>query len=85
LISYALTTGTNGGGSVTPGGTYPAGTTVTLSASPDATHRFTDWSGDATGSIPSIAVTLDRAKFVQANFTGKTPQTIAFPRRVTAH
>ncbi len=78
-ISYALTTGTNGGGSVTPGGTYPAGTTVTLAASPDATHRFTAWSGDATGSAPTTAVTLDRAKFVQANFTGKTPQTIAFP------
>lgn len=76
--SFALTTSATGGGSVTPGGTYPAGTVVTLSATPDATHRFTNWSGDASGGSPSVAVTIDRAKFVQANFTGKTSQTILF-------
>ena len=65
-------------GNVTPGGVYPAGTVVTVSATPDATHRFFDWSGDASGAAPSIAVTMDRAKFVQANFVPKTSQSIAF-------
>lgn len=76
--SFALTTGTTAGGSVTPGGTYPAGSIVTVSATPDATHRFTDWTGDASGTVSTIAVTMDRAKFVQANFTAKAAQTIAF-------
>ncbi|MBL9186731.1 MAG: hypothetical protein JNK23_04585 [Opitutaceae bacterium] len=75
---YALTTAATAGGSVTPGGVYPAGSIVTVGATPDATHRFFDWSGDASGAAPSIAVTMDRAKFVQANFVPKTAQTIAF-------
>jgi uncharacterized repeat protein (TIGR02543 family) len=75
---YALTTAATAGGSVTPGGVYPAGTVVTVTATADATHRFFDWSGDASGGANSIAVTMDRAKFVQANFVPKTAQTIAF-------
>jgi uncharacterized repeat protein (TIGR02543 family) len=76
--SFALTTAATAGGSVTPGGTYPAGTVVTVSATPDATHRFVDWTGDATGNVPTAVVTLDRAKFVQANFTPRSSQTISF-------
>ncbi len=78
LASFALTTAATSGGTVTPGGTYPPGTIVTITASPDATHTFTGWAGDATGLLPTIPVTLDRAKFVQANFTGKAAQTITF-------
>jgi uncharacterized repeat protein (TIGR02543 family) len=76
--SFALTTAATAGGSVTPGGTYPAGTVVTVAATPDATHRFVDWTGDAAGTATTTAVTLDRAKFVQANFTPRSSQTIAF-------
>jgi uncharacterized repeat protein (TIGR02543 family) len=75
---FALTTAASGGGTVTPGGIYPAGTVVTLTATPDALYRFTGWSGDAAGTTANTAVTVDRAKFVQANFTGKTAQTISF-------
>lgn len=78
LKSFALTTNALSGGSTTPGGTYPYGTTVTVAAMPDALHYFTGWSGDANGSVPSIAVLLDRAKFVQAQFAAKAAQTISF-------
>jgi hypothetical protein len=76
--SFALTTTAGSGGSVTPGGTYAAGTVVTVAATPDAFHRFSGWTGDASGLATSIAVTLDRAKLVQANFAAKAPQTITF-------
>ena len=76
--NFALTTAASPGGGVTPGGTYPAGTVVTLTATPDATHRFANWSGDGSGASATTAVTMDRAKFLQANFVGKTIQTISF-------
>jgi uncharacterized repeat protein (TIGR02543 family) len=37
---YVLATSATAGGGVTPGGSYPIGTTVTISATPDATHYF---------------------------------------------
>jgi hypothetical protein len=76
--SFALTTTAGSGGSVTPGGTYAAGTIVTVAATPDALHRFSGWTGDASGMATSIAVTLDRAKIVQANFAAKAAQAITF-------
>ena len=76
--SFALTTSAMSGGSATPGGTYPYGTTVTVAALPDALHYFTGWTGDAAGMANSIAVLLDRAKFVQALFAPKAAQSISF-------
>ena len=76
--SFALTTTAGSGGTVTPGGTYAAGTVVTVAATPDATHRFSGWGGDASGLATSVAVTMDRSKFVQANFAAKAAQTITF-------
>ncbi|MSU66015.1 MAG: hypothetical protein EXS38_07950 [Opitutus sp.] len=78
LKNIVLATSATSGGTVTPGGSYPAGSTVTISASPDATHLFTGWTGDASGTAGSVAIYLDRAKSVQAVFTGKTAQTISF-------
>jgi hypothetical protein len=78
LKSFTLTTSALSGGSATPGGTYPYGTTVTVAALPDALHYFTGWTGDAAGLASSIAVLLDRAKFVQAQFAPKAAQSISF-------
>ena len=78
LKTFVLATSATAGGSVTPGGTYPAGTTVTISATPDATHYFAGWSGDASGSVTTVAITLDRSKAAQAIFSGKVAQSITF-------
>jgi hypothetical protein len=51
---------------------------VTIAATPDSAHYFTGWSGDAAGMAGSIAVLLDRAKFVQAQFAPKAAQAISF-------
>jgi uncharacterized repeat protein (TIGR02543 family) len=76
--SFSLTTSATAGGNVTPGGSYPYGTSVTVSAAPDATHRFVGWSGDSSGSAPSILLTITSPLSVQAVFTTKTAQTITF-------
>lgn len=77
--NFSLTTNASGGGNVTPGGNYPYGTTVTITAAADATHRFVGWAGDASGNAPSVALTLTRPLSVQAVFEPKTAQTITFP------
>jgi hypothetical protein len=70
--SFTLTVGVTGGGSVAlspPGGTYTAGTVVTLTPTPaNVTWRFGSWSGDATGSADPLLLTMDADKSVQASF-----------------
>ncbi len=78
LKSFNLDTSASAGGSVTPGGTYPYGTTVTLSASPAPNFRFTGWFGDAGGNAGAIAVTMNQPKSVYAQFTAKSDQSIKF-------
>lgn len=75
---YTLTTSATVGGNVTPGGSYPYGTSVTVAAAPDALHRFAGWTGDASGTAPIINLTLTGSLNVQAVFAEKVAQTITF-------
>jgi hypothetical protein len=72
-----------GGGSVTsspPGidcgttcsASYVSGTSVTLTATPDANSTFTGWSGDCTGTDPCV-VPMSMAHSVKATFTRNFP------------
>ena len=79
LRQFALITGVSGIGSVTPGGTYPYGTLVTLAATANATSRFAGWAGDSTGSEPVTLVLMTGPRSIQALFEPKTAQTISFP------
>ncbi len=66
-----LTTAGDGNGSVyvTPVGLrYPAGTVVTLTATPSASSAFAGWSGAITGSALSSTVTMRSNLSVTANF-----------------
>ncbi len=59
-----------GGGRIIPeGGTYDAGTEVTLFAkcAPDY-NSFDHWSGDATGTAMKVTITMDSDKRVTAHF-----------------
>ena len=66
-----------GSGSVAGGGTFIPGSSVTLTATPDAGYVFIAWSGDATGSVNPLTLTIERDMNVGAIFiepTGLVPQ-----------
>ncbi len=72
--AYQLTE-TSNNGSVTfdpPGGTYLAGTVVTVTAVPDPGYVFTEWGGDVTGSTNPTTLTMTSNKSVTANFSAQS-------------
>jgi hypothetical protein len=50
-------------------GPYNNGTTVTLTATPDAGYTFTSWSGDFVGIISPATILMNANKNITANFT----------------
>ena len=72
-VYYTITTSVNppGAGTVTlnpAGGTYTAGTMVTLTATANSGYSFSTWSGDLTGSVNPAQITMDGNKSVTAVF-----------------
>ncbi len=79
-ISYTLTTSASptAGGSVSRSpnaASYNAGTVVTLRLLLPPAIPSRGWSGDATGSATSVAVTMNSNKTVTANFTNGSGST----------
>jgi len=71
IARYALSISSNpaGAGSVSPdSGTYDTGASITLIATPASGYRFDHWSGDFSGTSPTIMLTMDSNKNVIANF-----------------
>ena len=78
-ITYTLTAGNDGHGTVTlnpTGGTYASGTTVTLTPNPSTGYVFGSWSGANAANIINTSgiytIVMDGNKTVQANFTQVT-------------
>ncbi|MCI0623710.1 MAG: choice-of-anchor D domain-containing protein, partial [Acidobacteria bacterium] len=73
--SFALTvSASNGTVQKTPDQpNYALGTHVILAATPVSGFVFSGWSEDASGSDPSVEITMDRNKSVSANFVKVTP------------
>jgi pectate lyase len=74
VATYTLTINKTGIGEVTSspastGGSYAAGTVVTLTATPLLGNTFTNWTGDASGSSLTTTVTMSANKTVTGNFT----------------
>jgi uncharacterized repeat protein (TIGR02543 family) len=66
---HKLTRTTSGSGIITGSdGYYAPGSVVQLTAIPAAGFQFTGWSGSASGSANPLAVTMDAAKTITANF-----------------
>lgn len=71
VTSYTLSSTSNGSGSISfdpTGGTYEAGTTVTVTATADSGWTFSSWSGDLSGSDNPTTITVNSNKSITANF-----------------
>lgn len=67
----------SGAGSVSPaGGKYESGEQVVLTASPATGYTFDHWWGSASGSSPTITITMDSDKSITANFMTQYDLTI---------
>jgi uncharacterized repeat protein (TIGR02543 family) len=74
-VTHNLTISIDGQGILNPGeGTheYYSGTQVTITVSPIPGWDFDHWSGDATGTSPTIVITMDSDKNVTAYFDDGT-------------
>jgi hypothetical protein len=74
-VTHNLTISINGQGIINPGeGTheYSSGTQVTINVSTISGWEFDHWSGDATGTSPTIVITMDSDKNVTAYFDDGT-------------
>ena len=68
-LRFPLTHSVDGRGTVTPAaGLYPDGVTLHLTAEPAAGWRFSEWSGDVTGSDNPAALAMDGPRNVVAHF-----------------
>jgi uncharacterized protein (TIGR02145 family) len=70
--NYTLTTSVSpaGAGTVSPaGGSYAAGTRVTVTPAANSGYQFSTWSGDMSGSANPGSILMDGNKSVTANFT----------------
>jgi uncharacterized repeat protein (TIGR02543 family) len=79
---YTLTTtvdpANSGSVELNPAGpTYPAGTTVTLTANPAAGYTFDQWSEDLSGSTNPATITMDANKNITAHFIPRPDLSIA--------
>ncbi len=72
--SLAVNIAGNGTVSVNPDqNTYPAGTEVILTATPQDGYEFSGWSGDISATANQTAITMDSDKSVTATFTEVIP------------
>src|SRR5215475_5688622 len=79
---FRLTLAANGSGTIQSdpaGDKFPAGTRVTLTATPAPGWRFDGWSGDLTGTDNPAIITMDREKSITANFTPLPPSIATQP------
>jgi hypothetical protein len=68
-VSLTVLPNGNGTVSVSPSkNVYTNGETVTLTAWPGANQRFTNWSGDASGNLNPLQLTLTASQVITANF-----------------
>ncbi len=77
--SHALTVTPDGFGRVEQrprGNRFPSGTNVTLTAVPAEGQVFLGWSGDASGSLSPLVVSMTQSRQITARFTARPKLTV---------
>ncbi len=59
ILFHTITVNATAGGTVTGGGSYESGKTVTLTATPNTGYRFVKWSDGNTSATRTVTVTAD--------------------------
>ena len=72
LVQYTLEVTAGEGGSVTNGGTFDEGTSVTITATPNEGYEFIGWEGSDSNES-SLSLSLDQDISVTALFTPSSP------------
>lgn len=70
-VNVTLSANTTAGGTVSKApeqSSYAPNTVVTLTATPQSFYAFTGWSGDASGTVNPLPVTMTANKSITANF-----------------
>jgi hypothetical protein len=85
-VYYTLSTNATNG-SITPNNSsFLENTNVTLTATADSGYEFSNWSGDASGSINPLTITMDQNKTITAIFTAiSTSSTLTLTTIDDAH
>jgi uncharacterized repeat protein (TIGR02543 family) len=84
-VNYTLSVTSSSGGSVSPGsGSYPSGTTVTLTATPLSGYRFVGWGGDLTGSTNPATIVMNSNKTITVTFSANAVTPNAQKLTITA-
>ena len=76
IRQYKLEISAGTGGTTNPSPniySYDIGAEISIEAIPDENYRFVDWTGDASGTINPIIITMDSDKSVTANFKAIPP------------
>ena len=79
-ITYDLTIDIVGNGTTSPPAgvhSYPSGTEVELTGTPDEGWEFSSWSGDITDTSATVTIVMDLDKSVIAHFADTTPPVIS--------
>ncbi len=70
--TLTVTTSGTGGGTATGAGTYPAGTTLHPTATPDGSSDFTGWTGAVVSSSSTLTFQINANMTINAVFTAVT-------------
>jgi len=71
IRQYTLTIAAGSGGTTEPAPgsyTYDSGTQIIITALPNSDYKFSNWSGDPSGTTNPITITMDSDKSITANF-----------------